>query len=68
MISVFFCDNEVTSLESASKTDTKIFNQFFHHLLENGVYLPPSAYESWFFSNALSLEDLDKTFEVIRKF
>lgn len=68
MISLFFCDNEVTSLESASKTDTKIFNQFFHHLLQNGVYLPPSAYESWFFSNALSLEDQDKTFDVIRKF
>ncbi len=68
MISIFFCDNEVTSLESASKTDTKIFNQFFHHLLENGVYLPPSAYESWFFSNALSFEDLDKTFDVIRRF
>ena len=68
MISIFFCDNEVTNLESASKTDTKIFNKFFHHLLENGVYLPPSAYESWFFSNALAFEDLDKTFDVIRKF
>lgn len=68
MISIFFCDNEVTSLESASKTDTKLFNKFFHHLLGNGIYLPPSAYESWFFSNALSLEDQEKTFEVIRKF
>jgi glutamate-1-semialdehyde 2,1-aminomutase len=68
MISIFFCDDEVSNLESASKTDTKIFNKFFHHLLENGVYLPPSAYESWFFSNALSFEDLDKTFDVIRKF
>ncbi|MGN6540480.1 MAG: glutamate-1-semialdehyde 2,1-aminomutase [Ginsengibacter sp.] len=68
MISIFFCDNEVTDLVSASKTDTKIFNKFFHHLLGNGVYLPPSAYESWFFSNALSFEDLDKTFDVIRKF
>lgn len=68
MISIFFCDDEVSNLESASKTDTKIFNKFFHHLLGNGVYLPPSAYESWFFSNALSFEDLDKTFDVIRKF
>ena len=68
MISIFFCDDEVSNLESASKTDTKIFNKFFHHLLENGVYLPPSAYESWFFSNALRFEDVDKTFDVIRKF
>jgi glutamate-1-semialdehyde 2,1-aminomutase len=68
MISIFFCDNEVTDLDSASKTDTKLFNKFFHHLLENGIYLPPSGYESWFFSNALSRKDIDRTFEVIDQF
>ncbi len=68
MISIFFCDNEVTNLESVSKTDTKLFNKFFHHLLQHGIYLPPSAYESWFFSNALSLADIDKTLEVVDQF
>jgi len=68
MISIFFCDNEVTDFESASKTDTNIFNKFFHHMLEHGIYLPPSAFESWFFSNMLSQEDLEKTFQAIDKF
>jgi glutamate-1-semialdehyde 2,1-aminomutase len=68
MISIFFCNNEVTDFESASKTDTTIFNKFFHHMLEQGIYLPPSAYESWFFSAALSHEDLEKTFNAIKSF
>jgi len=68
MISIFFCNNEVTDFESASKTDTNIFNKFFHHMLEQGIYLPPSAYESWFFSAALSHEDLEKTFNAIKSF
>ena len=68
MISIFFCENEVTDFESASKTDTKIFNKFFHHMLNEGIYLPPSAYESWFFSHALSDEDLEKTFAAAESF
>jgi len=37
-------------------------------MLNNGIYLPPSGYESWFLSNALSYEDLDNTIEVAEKF
>ncbi|MGI8582496.1 MAG: glutamate-1-semialdehyde 2,1-aminomutase [Chitinophagaceae bacterium] len=61
MISIHFCDNEITDFASASKADISLFNKFFHHMLEHGVYLPPSAYESWFLSNALTYEDLDAT-------
>ena len=61
MISVHFCDHEVVDFASAAKADIPLFNKFFHHLLENGVYLPPSAYESWFLSQALDYEDLDVT-------
>ena len=68
MMSIFFCNDEVTDFESASKTDTKLFKQFFHHMLDHGIYLPPSAYESWFLSNALSTDDLNQTLAALEKF
>lgn len=68
MISVHFCDEEVTDFTSASKGNNENFKKFFHHLLNEGIYLPPSAFESWFLSNALSENDLEKTFEVVKKF
>src|SRR5665647_1189036 len=61
MISIFFTNEEVIDFESASTTDIKTFNKFFHHMLDHGIYLPPSAYESWFFSNALTLKDIENT-------
>ena len=68
MISIHFCDHEITDFESASKADIPLFNKFFHHMLENGIYLPPSAYESWFLSNALAYEDLDNTIKAADNF
>jgi glutamate-1-semialdehyde 2,1-aminomutase len=61
MISIHFCEHEITDFDSASKADIPLFNKFFHHMLDNGIYLPPSAYESWFLSNALSYDDLEAT-------
>ncbi|MEO8720919.1 MAG: glutamate-1-semialdehyde 2,1-aminomutase [Ginsengibacter sp.] len=68
MISIFFCENEVIDFKSASRTDTSLFKRFFHHMLDHGIYLPPSGYESWFFSHALSKEDLEKTFDAVESF
>lgn len=68
MMSLHFCDHEVVDFESASKADIPLFNKLFHHFLENGIYLPPSGYESWFLSNALSSEDLKKTFGALESF
>jgi glutamate-1-semialdehyde 2,1-aminomutase len=68
MISIHFCDHDIIDFESASKADIPLFNKFFHHMLENGIYLPPSAYESWFLSNALTYEDLDKTITAAQAF
>ena len=68
MMSIFFCDHEVINFESASNTDIKMFNKFFHHMLSHGIYLPPSAYESWFLSNALSTADIEKTFAALESF
>ncbi len=68
MISVHFCNHEIIDFESASKADIPLFNKFFHHMLEHGVYLPPSAYESWFLSNALTYEDLNETIKAADSF
>jgi glutamate-1-semialdehyde 2,1-aminomutase len=68
MISLHFCNHEIIDFESASKADIPLFNKLFHHLLKNGIYLPPSAYESWFLNNALSYEDLDKTIAAVDSF
>jgi glutamate-1-semialdehyde 2,1-aminomutase len=63
MISVYFTDQAVTDFESSSKADMEKFKKFFHGMLEQGIYLPPSAFESWFLNNALSNRDLDETIE-----
>jgi glutamate-1-semialdehyde 2,1-aminomutase len=68
MISIFFTNEEVIDLETASTTNATTFNKFFHHLLDHGIYLPPSGYESWFLSNALSDQDLEKTFAAVESF
>jgi glutamate-1-semialdehyde 2,1-aminomutase len=68
MISLHFCDHHVIDFNSASKSDIPMFNKLFHHMLNAGIYLPPSAYESWFLSNALTYQDLDKTIAALESF
>ncbi len=52
MFSVFFTDRPVRDYEDAKKQEAFRFTAFFHSMLEQGVYLPPSAFESWFVSTA----------------
>ncbi len=61
MISVHFSDHPVRDFASASGANNGLFKLFFHSMLRRGVYLPPSAFESWFLNNALTYEDLDAT-------
>jgi len=61
MISLHFSDHPVTNFESAASANNDLFKKYFHAMLNRGVYLPPSAFESWFLNNALSQEDLDYT-------
>lgn len=63
MISVHFSDHAVTDFETASSANNELFKKYFHAMLKRGIYLPPSAFESWFLNNALTKEDLDKTIE-----
>ena len=66
MISVHFSKTPVNNFSDAAGADNQFFNKFFHSMLDQGVYLPPSAFESWFLSNALSYEDLDKTIAAVQ--
>ena len=54
--------------DEAVKANHEKFNQFFHHCLRNGIYLPPSGYETWFISHAIKQNEIEKTLEVIRNF
>lgn len=63
MISVHFSSNGVNNFTDAASADNAFFNKFFHAMLDSGIYLPPSAFETWFISNALSYADIDETIE-----
>ena len=67
MLGVFFCDGPVTSFEDANRTNQTLFKRLFHHMLSRGVYLPPSPFEAFFLSNALSYKDLDVTIMALRE-
>jgi glutamate-1-semialdehyde 2,1-aminomutase len=68
MISVHFSDREIVDFNSSSASNIEIFNKFFHHMLNSGVYLPPSAFETWFISNAITYQDLDRTIDAASRF
>ncbi len=59
MLTLFFNDGPVNNLEEAKRSDTERFGRFFHAMLEQGVYWPPSQFEAAFISAAHTAEDLD---------
>jgi glutamate-1-semialdehyde 2,1-aminomutase len=61
MFQVFFTGAEVNDYQDAKRSDTVLFMKVFHKLLENGIYLPPSQYETNFLSTAHSESDIDDT-------
>jgi glutamate-1-semialdehyde 2,1-aminomutase len=63
MISVHFSERPVNNFADAAAADNATFNKFFHEMLKRGVYLPPSAYETWFVCDALSDEDIRHTIQ-----
>ena len=67
MISLHFTEQPVIDFETAAKGDNERFNSYFHGMLNEGIYLPPSAFESYFLNDALSLEDIDKTIHSFQK-
>jgi glutamate-1-semialdehyde 2,1-aminomutase len=67
MISVHFTENPVIDFNSSAKGNNEIFRKYFHGMLQEGIYLPPSAFESYFLNDAISYEDLDYTIEALKK-
>lgn len=68
MMSVFFHITAVADFDQAQQANHSLFNNFFHQLLKNGIYLPPSGYETWFISSAITESEIDKTLDAVRKF
>jgi glutamate-1-semialdehyde 2,1-aminomutase len=58
LFSVFFCEGPVRDFSDASAQNTKKFGAFFHAMLDGGVSLPPSAFEAWFVSTAMTDDDV----------
>lgn len=65
MINPFFTKENVVDFKSAQTSDTEAFGVFFWELIQQGLFIPPSQYESWFLSSALSEEDFEKTEKAI---
>ena len=68
MMSLHFCEQEVVDFETSSHGNNEMFKKYFHFMLNQGIYLPPSAYESYFLNDALSYADLDDTVQIFRSF
>ena len=67
MISVHFSETPVIDFTSAAIANNDNFKKFFHGMLDEGVYIAPSAFETWFLSEALTYEDLDSTINACAK-
>lgn len=65
MISIHFSDSPVVDFATAAHANNDRFKAFFHGMLDAGIYIAPSAFESWFITDALSYEDLDFTIAAV---
>ena len=65
LFSIFFTDRQVTNFADAQTQSTAAYKAFFHAMLDQGVYLPPSAYEAWFLSAAHDEEALTRIAEAL---
>ncbi|HCT77537.1 MAG TPA: glutamate-1-semialdehyde-2,1-aminomutase [Micromonosporaceae bacterium] len=65
MFSIFFTEKRVLNYEDAKTQDVAAFRAFFHSMLSQGVYLPPSAFEAWFVSTAIGDEALSRVAEAL---
>jgi len=67
LFSVFLTDQPVTDFETASRQDKDGFARFFHAALDAGLWLPPSGFEAWFCSTALTDDDLERIAKALPK-
>ena len=67
MISIHFAEDEVVDFETSAHGNNETFKTFFHGMLNEGIYIAPSAFETWFITDALTYEDLDETINAVEK-
>ena len=67
MMTLFFSRDEVTGWASVSGSDREAFGRFFHRMLDEGVYLPPSPFEAMFVSTAHGSGEIEATVEAARR-
>jgi len=65
MISIHFTEDAVVDFESSAKGNNETFKAFFHGMLNEGIYIAPSAFETWFICDALTYQDLDDTIAAV---
>ena len=65
MFAILFCDQPVTNYQDSLRVDHARFSKFFHHLLDHGVYMPPSGIDAACLSAAHSVADIGQTIEVM---
>ncbi len=68
LMSIFFTPDAVEDYDSAVKSDTKKYAEYFGHMLDNGIYIAPSQFEAMFVSDAHTNEDINRTIEVMKEF
>jgi len=67
MFQIYFTEREVRDYADAKTADIDKFSRYFHQLLKEGVFIPPSQFECCFLSTAHSSEDINTTLEAIEK-
>ncbi len=67
MISLFFSVQKVKTFSDVKNADMNLFSAFFHRMLENGIHLPPSGYESWFLATSLTEKQIEFTLQAAEK-
>lgn len=67
MISIHFAKEDVVDFKTSAKGNNETFKKFFHGMLNEGIYIAPSAFETWFITDALSYLDLDETIAAVNK-
>jgi glutamate-1-semialdehyde 2,1-aminomutase len=67
LLTIFFTGNPVIDYETAKNADITLFNRFFHGLLSEGIYWPPSQFEASFISLAHTEEDIHTTVQTVKK-
>jgi len=67
MISVHFSRDAVVDFDTAAKGNNETFKKFFHGMLNKGIYIAPSAFETWFITDALTYQDLNETITAVEE-